>query len=376
MADTVRCPICLHVFPWPDRETTRELYVDTGTNFVPLDADHLDRLRAQRDRLAFHSTVSRAYIPCPNPFAEPDHWLPMTYGDHGNPFVIGMVGTTSVGKSHLLAAMIGELAVRQAGADLGLDPRAVYRRRHVDYQDEFVLPLLQVSRGMPPSPPKIVGEPTEFVDALTLNLRGGRRTVAFFDVSGEDLRSESTSSRFIEAANGLIFVVDPVEAGLGRSAHSSLTDPTFGIVLSQLSQAGRVNRRSGLADVAAAVVVGKADLLRHEPIVARWYYRDRLPGALDQAEIEEESTAVYSLLHAHGAGGWLAPVEACQRASLHFASATGGRSRNITLNGEPIPVYPRHPRPLRPRRVLEPLLAVLAMGGLLPTTGPGVQVGI
>jgi hypothetical protein len=370
----VRCPICLHCFPWPDPHESDEWYRDDGSNYEQVAPAVLSSLRSDPDGTRLRIWLSKAYVRCPNPFLDRDHWLQYQYGKYGDPFIIGMVGETDVGKSHLLAAMIGQLTVQNKLADLALAPEPVDRISHSKYVRDNVIPLLQESQGMPGTAQR-ADRPVEFVDALTLHLQGDgdgpsrQKTVAFFDVSGEDLRVEATSAEFIRAAHGLIFVVDPGNAGLlGRSSRRSISDPTFEIVLSQLFDAGRHNRHTELRDVAAAVVVAKADLLRHERTVAPWYGRDRPPGPLDAAKIEEESQAAYALLYANGAESWLMPVERCERATLHFASATGG-----SASGNP-PVYPRG---VRPRRVLEPLLAVLAMGGILTSEYvTGGQVGI
>jgi hypothetical protein len=353
--------------------------VDNGSNYEQVDPAFLTSLRSDGDGTRFQVWLSKAYVRCPNPFRDREHWLQYQYGKYGDPFIIGMVGETYAGKSHLLAAMIGQLAVQNKLADLALAPEPVDRIRHREYVRDFVIPLLQESQGMPATPQRR-DRPVEFVDALTLHIQGYRngsprqKTVAFFDVAGEDLRDEATSAEFIRAANGLIFVVDPEVAGLlGPSNRRSISDPTFEIVLSQLFDAGRHNPHTELRDIAAAVVVGKADLLRHDRTVAHWYGRDRRPGRpLNATRIEEESEAAYALLYANGAESWLKPVERCERATLHFASATGGKA-----SGGHVPGAPFYPRGVRPRRVLEPVLAVLAMGGILTSEYvTGGQVGI
>lgn len=369
----VRCPICLCRFDWPDPYKSDEWYEDTGTNYDPVDVARLTNMRSDSEGTRLQRWLSKAYVRCPNPFGEHDHWLGYQYGKYGDPFVIGMVGESMVGKSHLLAAMIGQLTVQNKLADLNLSPEPVDRIRHTGYVRDYVIPLLQTSVGMMATPQR-PSRPVEFVDALTLhpqspnNGGSGRRTVAFFDVSGEDLLAEATSAEFVQAAHGLIFVVDPERAGLLGRKGRAVADPTFEGVLNQLFQAGRNNPRTELRDVVAAVVVTKADLLRHDRTVATWYGRDRPPGPIDARKIDDESQDVYALLYANGAESWLMPVERCERATLHLASATGGSASGVP------PVYRRG---VRPRRVLEPLLALLVMGGILTSDYVvGGEVGI
>jgi hypothetical protein len=100
-------------------------------------------------------------------------------------------------------------------------------------------------------------------------------------------------------------------------------------------------------------VVTKADLLRFEDPVALWL-RSGL-GGTDPDLTLRESADVFAYLSNRGAGAWTRPYTDCGKATLHVASATGG------------PAYGSvYPRPVTPCRVLAPLIALLAMTGVLP----------
>ena len=103
-----------------------------------------------------------------------------------------------------------------------------------------------------------------------------------------------------------------------------------------------------------ALVVNKADRLRLRPPVDEWL-RARPNGTIDAARWRAESRDAYALLYRHGAHAWLRPFHESEQCTIHFASATGSEAHGDTFA-----------RPVRPKRVLEPLLALLAMAGALP----------
>ncbi|MGW1501167.1 Crp/Fnr family transcriptional regulator [Streptomyces mirabilis] len=139
----------------------------------------------------------------------------------------------------------------------------------------------------------------------------------------------------------------------GRPAGSRNRDGdlAFGTVLDRLPKNGPY------LDVAAAMVLGKADLLRFQPPVDRWL--GRAPAtSLDPEQTREESRDVYGLLRQHAGPAWLRPFDAIRRCTLHVASATGGQEDKG-----------RYPAGAGPRRVLEPLLALLALHGMVEVPG-------
>jgi hypothetical protein len=104
----------------------------------------------------------------------------------------------------------------------------------------------------------------------------------------------------------------------------------------------------------AAIVLAKADTLRFEPVIARWLARQEETGELSSREFHEESRDVYAYLQARKGGSWLSPYHRFSRCTLHVVSATGSEIVGTTYS-----------RGLRPRRVLQPLVAILAMAGVI-----------
>jgi hypothetical protein len=172
-------------------------------------------------------------------------------------------------------------------------------------------------------------------------------------VAGGDLADAAHTEKFLDIADGLFFIVDP-----GQIEPRGVGDITFSNALDLLKGTDRLP-----AQVSAAIVLNKADTVRFEDPVARWLRSDD-STALDAEEFISESADVYAFLYDKGAEAWCRPFHECARATLHVASATGGFSQQDSGTGE-------YPRGVTPRRVLRPLVAMLAMTGVL--TGPEAE---
>jgi hypothetical protein len=271
------------------------------------------------------------------------HYLPVGYGRYGKPVVLGLVGASGSGKSHLLSAIIGEIE-RGTLEEYGITSRPLDLHLHKRFMQDKVGPLLHQSRILSPTPEGVVS----FADALLIGSRGHERPVAFFDVSGEELEYLHTNNdtrNFLEIVDGLIFVVDPT-----RLRSDGLGDGTFSSVLSILRTADRLPDQ-----VSAAIVLSKADLVRFKDPVTQWLRSDS--WKLDPSEIVRESGDVYAYLYYSGVSAWTRPYHECRKATLHVVSATGG---------PPAGAAGMYPRGVAPRRVLAPLIALLAMTGVLP----------
>jgi hypothetical protein len=280
----------------------------------------------------------------------PEHYLPAGYGHFGPPVILGFIGLTKSGKSHLLSAMIGE--IERGGLEpYGIKNRPIDQAIHKTFLDTRVNPLLRENKVLPPTSEDVIN----FADAFILTPADGpERPVALFDVAGGNLTRVSDTQQFLEIADGLVFVVDPTQLrpdGLG--------DDSFNIVLNLLTE--RLP-----AQVSAAIVLNKADLLRFEDPIDLWLRA--VNGGLDADAILRESADVFAYLASRQAQAWTRPYSECARATLHVASATGGAARAQGQGG----VYPRG---VAPHRVLQPLIALLAMTGVL-TGVQAERVGI
>ena len=353
LSQGVICPMCLgEIQDWnmldywrwdPNQEGYVELPVPPKLNQTQL--DHL---------------LHGARVRCPA--SEGDtrigpHYLPADYGRFGPPVVLGFVGLPKSGKSHLLAAMVGAIVGRELEKNCGISSSPLDQALHREFMDTWVSPLLKHGRVLPGTTEGVV----TFADAFVIKRRDGlEQVVALFDVAGEDLARLDETKRFLWIANGLVFVIDPEHLGAQWAE-----DETFSNVLDVVRRSARRHQ------VSAAIVLNKADMVRFEEPVDRWLRYEgsaSAGGALDPVEFLRESADVYAYLDAKNALAMAAPYEVCDKATLHVASPTGGADTGTEEGG----VYPRG---VTPRRVLRPLIAMLAMTGVL--TGPEAEkVGV
>uniref|UniRef100_A0AAU2VRF4 Serine/threonine protein kinase n=1 Tax=Streptomyces sp. NBC_00008 TaxID=2903610 RepID=A0AAU2VRF4_9ACTN len=290
----------------------------------------------------------------------PEHFIPVPYLTYGKPLTIAMVGQSSTGKSHLLTQMIA--AITDGGLEpFGLQWQSVNPEQHARFVRERVQPL---RNGQVLDHTSGVGLDgfARFVESLLItDAQGQVRPVAFFDLGGEDLVRTDSALRFLLGVDAMVFVVDPALAlplpqldharqHLGLEVNRD-GDLAFATVLDRLPKNGPY------LDVAAAMVLGKADLLRFQPPVDRWL-GEPAPTALDPGLSREESGDVYALLRRFAGQAWLRPFDTIRRCTLHVSSATGGQEAEG-----------RYPAGSGPRRVLEPLLSLLAMHGLIEVPG-------
>jgi hypothetical protein len=248
--------------------------------------------------------------------------------------------------------MVGEI---QGGAllqDYGIVSRPVDPAMHQRFLDGWVNPLFSHDRVLPGTQEGIV----TFADAFLMSYENGpERLVALFDVAGGDLARVDETKQFLEIANGLFFVIDPEHLSARRQR---LGDETFNNVLNVVKGKDRAGQ------VSAAIVFNKADRVRFDEPVSRWLRSDS--KVLDPVEFLLESRDVYAYLDVQGALALASPYWLCDKVTLHVASPTGGAG-----DGEG-GIYPRG---VTPRRVLRPLVAMLAMTGVLPGAEAG-RVGI
>lgn len=364
---TIRCPYCLDLFQW-DGQTLYERDENGVYQQLPPvspDTDILKREDQQR----------KAFVRCPNPsgdMADRPHHLPIDYMRYREPLVIGFIGDADSGKSTLLAMMVNDIDNNRL-LPYGFAAVPLLQEEHETYRTAKVNPLL---RGTPLEKTKATQEASvEFTDGfLLLKDDDHKQPVVFFDVGGEALGNigakksqedigakksqgdNSRATRFLQAVSAFIFVVDP-DRLTGQDGDDTVavapqdTDQTFRKVLSTII--GPSAARPMRLAIPAAIVLAKADLLRFEPTIARWLTREDGTGRVDPQAIRDESRDVYAFLYQNDGEPWLLPFDRFRKCTLHAVSATGSRLFNHKY------------RRLRPRHVLDPLVAILAMTGVI-----------
>ncbi len=349
---TARCPICLDVFPWTEADAYLKRDADYVKSDITIFQDENRRTNARR----------QAHLKCPNrgnlfQTAMEDHFLPMDLVRH-KLIVLGFVGGSKTGKSHLLASMVD--AIDGSGlANYGIRATPVDSRAHADFMKKAVEPLRE-GRKVPPTAEGIA----TFVDAFLIEMPGRNtepHAVAFFDVAGGDLQAQGAAGEFVIGTQGLFYVVDPGAAlkfhGLsGPSDVVVKSDPAIRAVLSRMRPTG-----AQYSKVPAATVLVKADRYRFMAPVDTWLHQPKSAN-VDVARILAESRDACGLLHKSGAMAWVEPLDTHEQCTFHFASATGS-DIELGPDGED---GDRFLRELRPMRVLEPLIAMLIMTGAIP----------
>ncbi|MCX4907392.1 hypothetical protein [Streptomyces sp. NBC_00878] len=347
----VLCPYCLETI---QLDLAKLFVTDSRMQYKQLD------LKGINNPVRRNDIMRGAVQKCTADADFPEHFIPVPYLTYGRPLTVAMVGQSSTGKSHLLTQMIA--AITDGGLEpFGLKWQSVNPEQHAKFVRDRVQPLRN-GNVLDHTAALGLEDFARFVESLLItDARGQVRPVAFFDLGGEDLVRTDAALRFLLGVDALVFVVDPALAlPLPQLNHARERwgvevnpdgDLAFGTVLDRLPKTG------GYVDVPAAVVLGKADLLRFQPPVDRWLGRPPATS-LDPALMREESRDVYGLLRRHAGPAWLRPFDAIRRCTLHVASATGGQEDRG-----------RYPAGAGPRRVLEPLLALLTMHGLIQVPG-------
>lgn len=364
----VECPVCLTELDWNTLPRT----VDDGSGeLVPLEPG-----RHQLGSAAERAQEVRTYRTCPGTSAVDGHNLPERYPSFGTePVRIGLVGASSTGKSHLLAAMIHGITDAEVASRHGFTVEGLDQRQFGDYRRRVIDPLVGDRQELKLTPGTAR---LHFAAGLVVTDRatGRHHSVVFFDVAGERLAHTGPEVDYLNRLGGLICVVDPMSvrglARLGRDPASGVAgDVSVRAVLQRL-KASRPERGEEFLRLPCALVVTKSDLLRHRGYdeVEPWLPRGlpgpdgvgpRAPGAVDQ-----ESRAVYRMLRVRGGERWLDPVKECENATLHLASATGTVA-NDHLDPDGVRRFPA--ASFGQHRVVEPLLSLLAMKGVLTGTG-------
>ncbi|WP_155884533.1 TRAFAC clade GTPase domain-containing protein [Actinomadura flavalba] len=282
------------------------------------------------------------------------HTLPPDYGDF-EPLIIGLIGNSAAGKTHLLTAMIEQLRRRRAVfEDLRIEALDGKLERNFYY--DRIQPFLEEHRVLDGTRPT---QRPEFAYALRVHSEYTGRThaVGFFDVAGEHFRDRDYErTPFMSVADAVIYVADAAKLRSGDRWARHVPDPGFTHAIAQLRGAARDRRKLP----PAVIVVAKSDLLAPVHRAAGHWLAQRDENSLaDLRSAKRESRDAYRFLSDHGAELWLEPWGQAET-TIHFASASGVDR----VRGEDKGRFPEED--FGPRRVLRPLMSLFSMTGLVP----------
>ena len=293
--------------------------------------------------------------------------------------IVALVGAKGSGKSTYIAVLLHELTHR-VGAELDASLVACDDRTIARYKQDFALPLYGQNRLLSATRSAATEPRDPLVYLLTRTIRGRLRTttasltLVLFDTAGEDLRSREMSElhlRYLEAADAIVFLVDPLELAGAEPSLSGAARARGGAnhgdpdsdpinVISRVTERLRAVRPGRRIDVPVAVALSKIDAL--QPSLERQspLHRARVPtGTLDLDDREAVHEQVRALLEEWQVGMIDRYLSQTYADYAFFAlSALGGVP-------EPDRVGPGG---IRPYRVEDPLLWLLYRFGMLKGT--------
>jgi hypothetical protein len=235
------------------------------------------------------------------------------------------------------------------------------------YKRDFARPLYDQRRLLPTTPSAATAPREPMVFLLSRNRESRWRSrleslaLVLFDTAGEDLRSRDVRDlhlRYLEAADAIVFLVDPLELPGGERPRGSEEDPLDVIVrVTEMLRQRHALRPGDRLEIPVAVALTKIDALG--AAVERQSALQRArgnPGRLDLDDREAVHEQIRALLHDWQA----APLDRFldqqySEYGLFGLSALGGVPYEGKVGAGGV----------RPHRVEDPLLWLLHRFGIL-----------
>lgn len=322
-------------------------------------------------------TGSRACPECHNP-------LPAAYCDSPGR-IVALVGAKNAGKSTYIAVLLHEL-MNRVGTELDASLVACDDRTIERYKRDFARPLLEERRLLPTTASAATAPREPLVYLLTrtrrgrfARLRNESLALVLFDTAGEDLRSREATGlhlRYLEAADAIIFLVDPLELPGARAGLADHVPDPRGPgadpggepidVIARVTDALRERHGTRPGEplpVPVAVALTKIDALRPALLRRSALHRSRSgSGVLDLDDRDAVNEQVRALLHEWRAGR-LETYLGQQYAdhALFGLSALGAAPADGRVGAGGV----------RPYRTEDPLLWLLYRFGMLDGVRPG-----
>ena len=158
--------------------------------------------------------------------------LPSEFGDLDS-YTIALIGAADVGKSHYIAVLIHEL-IKRVGHRFNASLNALDDRTTKRYRETFRAPLYDRREVIPRTISARANIEVRYPLVYRLSVERKRfllkrlkvTSLVFFDTAGEDLNEldvMSTETRYIANADGIIFLLDPLQIPAVRGQLSNST---------------------------------------------------------------------------------------------------------------------------------------------------------
>jgi hypothetical protein len=303
--------------------------------------------------------------------------------------IIGLVGGSSSGKSHYIAALIDELLHGKAiyGENIGCARvEALNQEIERRYMKDFYRPVFELRTRLVATAAFVETTDVNMPLIYTMTFPSQSRwrpdrvvNLMFYDAAGEQLgdrRALETFHRYVLNASALIFLVDPLTLPgfkqrlpfhLRSEEHGSTPPADLLNVIVTSAQKYRSRLRRTLS-MPIAMTLAKSDLVRFtlEGLGQNTLFlRDTdYPDGFVAEEFNIISREVQSVMLRFGAH--------------HFIEASRASFSRLTFcavsaTGESYDVDRENFRRIRPRRCLDPLLWNLTQLGVIPVRQPAVQ---
>jgi Double-GTPase 2 len=143
---------------------------------------------------------------------------------------IAVIGARGTGKGHYIATLIHRLE-NELGAQFNFSLRMLGDETRSRFEEDYRTPLLRKGELLQPTQSAVIDSriKSPMIFRLTLNQHRQAVNLSFFDSAGEDMQSldvMATEARYICAAAGIIFLLDPLQIDSVRQQIAQSILPT------------------------------------------------------------------------------------------------------------------------------------------------------